>query len=119
MIDRAINASGGKIWSIKNSHAIILFRANINHSNHPNAKQSLKKSMDILTECYNWDKRKPFHALTFAGQALQYWEVYGDEEAFGYLQTAKKWLVSEEQRSFWNRNIKRLLTRIDRALRTK
>ena len=72
MIDRAIIASGGKIWSIQNSHAIILFKANISHSDNPQAKQALQDSMNILTSCYQSDKRKPFHALTFADQAIKY-----------------------------------------------
>lgn len=116
MIDRAITVSGGRIWSIRNSHAIILFKANISHYDKPIARETLNQSMEILTYCYEWDKRKPFHALTFADQALQYWKVYKDERAKEYLKTAALWLGDEAQRSPWNRQIRRLLPAVKRKL---
>jgi GTPase SAR1 family protein len=116
MIDEAINVSEGKVWSIRNSHAIILFRANINHSTDAYAKQDLKKSMDILTDCYKWDRRKPFHAITFADHAIQYSDVYANDEAYNFLKTARQWLINEDPNLSWNRNIKRLLKLVDREL---
>lgn len=116
VIDRAVTTSGGRIWSIRNSHAIILFKANIDVHDKPNARESLRRSMQILTECYKWDKKRPFHALTFADQALKYWRVYGDNDARSYLETARVWLSDELERSSWNRSIKQLLPRIERAL---
>ncbi len=117
MIDRAITASAGRIWSIRNSHAIILFKANIDHAKDPSARASLAQSMHILTECYRWDKRKPFHARIFAEQALQYWrEVSQDEEAREYLQTAQKWLQEETRRAPWMRDIRKLLPEVTTAL---
>ena len=72
--------------------------------------------MEILRECYQWDKRKPFHVLTFADQALEYWEVYADDEALGYLATAHHWLSDESQRYPWNRHLRRLLPKVARKL---
>lgn len=46
-IDRAITMTDDKYFSIRNSHAIILFSANINYSN-PDSRTELDKSMSIL-----------------------------------------------------------------------
>lgn len=115
-IDRALVASGRNIWSIRNSHAIILFKANITRPADSDTEKSLKQSMDILTECYESDRRKPYHACTFAEQALEYRQVYGDEDAFDYLNRALSWLENERERSPWNRKVKRLLPEVRRAL---
>lgn len=119
MIDQAVIKSGGRVWSIRNSHAIILFKANIQHANDPMALRTLQQSMEILTECYRWDKRKPFHALAYADQALELWNVLGDDAAIGYLETARKWLLDEAKRSAWNRGVKRLLPIIMKRLEGK
>ncbi len=116
MIDKALTVSGGKIWSIRNSHAIILFKANIEHYSKPNARNTLRDSMQILTECYQWDKRRPFHAVTFSDQAIQYWQAYKDNDAVIYLKTAKKWLEEESKLSPWNRGVRRLLGEILKIL---
>ena len=118
VIDRAITISGGHIWTIRNSHAIILFKANYPHATAPEARQSLRHSMEILTQCYKSDKRKPFHAATFADYAMKYWDVYRDEEAMEYLQTAESWLEDEAIRSPWYRSTKQLLPRVKRKLQS-
>lgn len=116
LIDQAILESGGRIWSIRNSHAIILFEANTDHYEHPSGRQALQESMELLTDCYHWDNRKPFHAVTFADQALRYWNFYGDTEALNYLRTAHEWLGDESVRSSWNHSVKRLLKLVDQRL---
>jgi hypothetical protein len=118
-IDDAIMQSAGKIPSIRNSHAIILFKANIDRPESDGTVQrTLKQSMDILSECYHYDKRKTYHALVFADQALKYCEVYPGEIANEYLATAKKWLEEETRKSPWHRNTKRLLTIVSKKLDT-
>ena len=89
-IDEAIVMSKGAITSIRNSHAIILFKANIDSPDGDSTVQTtLEKSMDILKECYTYDKRKTYHALTFAEQSLLYLEKYPNQEgAIEYLKTA-------------------------------
>ena len=57
-IDSALMQSNHTIATIKNSHAIILFRANIDNPHNATAKNSLNKSMKILSECYRSDKKK-------------------------------------------------------------
>lgn len=116
-IDDAIMRSNGKIPSIRNSHAVILFKANIDRQETDGTVQkTLKQSMDILTECYGYDKRKTYHALVYADQALKYFDVYADNIAVGYLETAKRWLTEEYKKSPWHRNVKRLLNMVNKKL---
>ena len=117
-IEKAITLSGGKNLSIQNSHAIILFRANIGFpSDDSTVKNSLNQSMEILSQCYTQDKRKTYHALTFADHAMQYWNVYANNVAFKYLETAKNWLEEERKNTPWSFKVKRLLTQVSNMLR--
>jgi tetratricopeptide (TPR) repeat protein len=117
-IDRAIEDSKGRIPSIRHSYARILFRANINAVDPDLSivSQTLKESMDILTECYRDDERKNYHALTFADQALQYWNVYRNDAAIAYLMTARKWLREQNRASEWHRGLAGLLRDVSRIL---
>lgn len=118
-IDEAIVQSGGKIPSINNSHAVILFKANIDREDTDGTvRRTLKQSMDILQECYAYDKRKTYHALVFGEQALKYFEVYADETAISYLQKAKKWLDEEYKISPWHPGVKRVLNQVRRTLQS-
>lgn len=113
-IDKALMQSSYKIQTIRNSHAIILFRANIDKYYDKSGRESLEKSMDILIECHNFDKRKTYHALVFADHAIQYAKFFDNNLSHEYLLTAKKWLNEELKESPWNRNCKRLLRNIDK-----
>lgn len=118
LIDKAITQTGGRVFSIKNSHAIILFRANIRAiGDEVTIRQTLNQSMDILSKCYLADKRKTYHALVFADHAQQYWDNYPNAEGRQYLETAKKWLDIEEKQCSWNKDVKRLNRRISDTLR--
>lgn len=117
-IDRAIEQSKGKVPSIRHSYAQILFRANI-HAADPHTQivaQTLKESMDILTQCYRDDERKNFHTMTFADQAIQYWNVYRNDAAMDYLKTAKRWLLDQNKKSVWHRGIVTLLRDVGRIV---
>jgi len=117
MIDQAVLQSQYKIPSIRNSHAIILFKANIGSPvKDETVQHTLSESMDILRECYRYDKRKTYHATTFADQAVQYWEVYPGERAKSYLLTAEEWLLDEVKKSPWHRYAKYQLRRIQTLL---
>jgi hypothetical protein len=117
-IDEAIERSGNRIPSIRNSHAIILFKANIGAGDPDSflVAGTLKRSMDILAECYRDDKRKGYHALTFADQAVQYSQVYRNQTARHYLETARTWLLEERDRSPWHRGVNHLLRSVEREL---
>jgi hypothetical protein len=89
-------------FSIRNSHAVILFRANIDlASSDSSVNILLKQSMDILAECYKSDRRKSYHAIVFAGQALDLASAIGRSEAEQYLIEAKNWIATEKRRQSW------------------
>lgn len=92
-IDYALQISKKRYFSIDNTHAIILFKANINsETNDQQIRNTLDKSMKILQECYKEDQRKTYHAVTFAEQALEYYTRFPDEKSNEYLALAYKWL---------------------------
>lgn len=117
-IDQALKESKEKNGALENTHAIILFKANIHLASiDENVRQYLDKSMSILESCYNWDKRKIFHAIVFADHAIQYHKVYDDEISKTYLIKAKNWLLKEQpDNRSRSRNIKFLLKDIDYLL---
>ncbi len=116
-IDRAITQSGGRILSIRNSHAIILFNANIEaQETDGTVEATLRHSMEILESCYSLDVLKLYHVIVYSENALMYCERYVDETAQRYLRTASKWLKLEAIRFPWNRRIKRLIQKISDAL---
>lgn len=111
-IDGALMQSNHAIPTIKNSHAIILFRANIDNPYDVTAKASLNQSMDILSECYRSDRRKTYHSLVYADHAIQYSSFFNDEKSKEYLITSEKWLNEEIKKFPWNRNCKRMLKKV-------
>jgi len=116
VIDEAVQMTRNRNPTIRHSHAIILFQANINGpANDPVVVQTLQRSMTILKECYEYDKRKTYHALKFADHALRYREIYGGAAAAEYLQIAVRWLQEEVRRTPWNRDAKRLLNLVRNA----
>ena len=104
-IDQALQTSFRRFFSIENTHAIILFKANINiSSNDPSIRTTLDKSMQILKDCFNDDQRKTYHAVTFAEQALEYFAKYPDNKAKEYLNMAKDWLKEAQgERKYYGR----------------
>lgn len=114
-IDRALSMTDDKYFSIRNSHAIILFNANINKIG-TNSRAELDKSMSILKNCMSADKRKRFHAQTYGIQALKYFEKYPDQIAISYLEQAQVWLRNERQNCDWDMNLKNTLNEITSVL---
>ena len=109
MIDEALIKSERRIPSIRNTHAIILFKANIDRQDiDGTVKRTLDESMEILEECYREDERKAYHATTYADHALLYDSRFGRQLARGYLHQADNWLKLLAQQLPWHRNIKRL-----------
>lgn len=115
-IDRAITMTDDKYFSIRNSHAIILFDANY-ELNTMDAVKQLDKSMRILQKCYNDDMRRMFHAMTYTNQAIRYFKrLPQDVKSIEYLKLAKDWLVSEKKDKEWNYGINSLIKRVDDIL---
>jgi hypothetical protein len=107
-IDKARNMTKDSILSIRNSHAIILFDANIKRQGNE-VKFTLDNSMDILIECYKQDKRKLYHAKKFAEQAIEYFDRYGDEKSKEYCSQAEAWIDEELKTNNWHRGLRKTL----------
>lgn len=87
-IDKAISINGSN-FSIKNSHAIILFEANKDRRTSI-SEESIAEAMDTLRKCFSSDKRKVYHAQKFAEFAVYLAKNWRDSS---YLEEAEKWLV--------------------------
>lgn len=117
-IDRAKTMTNNKHFSIRNSHAIILFDANY-EVNTSEAKLLLIQSMDTLQECYRNDNRRTYHAQVYADQALRFFRKYHDEKSVEFLAQAKMWLHGEIANNSWASDLKPLLKRIEEAIEHK
>ena len=117
MIDESLSVSSHRIPSIRNSHAVILFEANIARQESDGiVQQTLQESMEILKECYTYDQRKAYHALVFADHALKYDNRFGRSQAQDYLDTALSWLKEEQRHSPWHREVARLCAVVSRRI---
>lgn len=114
-IDRAKILTNDKQFSIRNSHAIIMFDANYD-VNTPEATEQLDRSMEILHKCFNDDMRKTFHAKTYADQALRYFQKYNSEKALAYLKQSSLWLEDEIKNKEWAYDLKSLSRKISEAI---
>jgi hypothetical protein len=115
-IDLAIAEAGDQNFTIKNSHAIILFRANIDLAEKPGVRTQLDKGLNILMNCYKSDRRKGFHALTFAHHAIQYHKVFRDDIAINYLEYASRWLAEQKEMEPWLVALDRLQKIVNKRL---
>ena len=108
-IDKAITQTNNKYFSIRNSHAIILFDANIHSTEESEeVRRQLDNSMNILERCFNDDKRKVFHAVRYATQSKEYINRYYDAKAKAYVEKAKDWLKAEYKLRTWDKDLLRL-----------
>lgn len=114
-IDRAINMTNDRYFSIRNSHAIILFNANIDKTGE-DARNELDKSMKILEKCMKADARKRFHANTYGSQAVRYYERFRDKIAEQYLHQAILWLNQEVDVSNWDVDTRCLRDQIQKTI---
>ncbi len=109
-IDTAKNCEKKNIFSIRNTHAIILFNANISKENEDGSViATLHQSLEILKDCYENDLRKGFHARIFGELVLKFYEAYGYDEVEKYIETAFNWLEIEmASRNNSNTSIKKM-----------
>lgn len=116
-IDRALSFSHGRNWTIQASHADILFQANIGlAAESTEARDQVDRAMALLEKCYASDRRKSIHALRFGDRALQYSNLFNDEQAIHYLTQAKQWLATAMRREPWLTRVEPLARQIDRRL---
>jgi len=106
-IDTAMSRSGSRVFTIRNSHARILFEANFPFAATAadKVRPQLDQSMHTLIECYRSDRQKIYHAIRFAEQSIRYFDVYGDGPAKQYLRDADEWLREQSRTASWNRRI--------------
>lgn len=114
-IDKAKTMTNNKHFSIRNSHAIILFDANY-EINTSEARILLEKSMTTLHECYNNDARRTYHAQIYGEQALRFFRKYHDAKSVEFLNQAQVWLKDELSANPWARELKPLLSRVNDTL---
>lgn len=114
-IDKAKTMTNDKQFSIRNSHAIILFDANYEIMTGEAEKQ-MARSMEILHKCYKDDMRRTFHAKTYADQALRYYRKYHNDTAKAYLEQAEIWLAEELKENSWEYEIKSLYARVKETI---
>jgi hypothetical protein len=116
-IDKALLVSRGRKWAIQNTHAVILFAANIERKKLDKvAIDSLHQSMDILGDCYRADKRKGYHARSYADQAIRLTSRLGNEATRGYLEKARVWLNEELKTGIRERETRHLLRQVESKL---
>ena len=116
-IDKAVSDTEQKNWTILNSHAIVLFRANIEHYEKDGVQETLDRSMSILATCYEKDKRKAYHAKTYADHAMRYYDAYRSEQGRSYVRQAQVWLDAVCKADPWLIEPVRLLEIVRRMVR--
>jgi tetratricopeptide (TPR) repeat protein len=95
-IDEALTESRNRNPNIRHTHARLLFDANIEKAvTEPSLQGNLRKSMEILESCHEYDKRQTNHAIRFAEQSLKYASVFPGFEATSYMKKASGWLSEE------------------------
>ena len=93
-IDRAHTEYQKKIFSIANTHAIIMFEKNMaveakNEKELDIQKNTIGRSFSTLEYCLSQDIRVSYHALTYARNAIRYYEKFGkDEFSESYIDSA-------------------------------
>jgi tetratricopeptide (TPR) repeat protein len=117
-IDEARSMSLNKNLSIRNSFAVIQFKANINKKVDDGVLKTLDESMQILSECYKFDTRKRIHARAFATQALDYTQKTNfSAKSLGYIEKAIPWLESQLADRPHDRHFKQLARRLNQVIR--
>lgn len=93
IIDQANTDCGGKIFTIANTHAMILFEKNIGvicePDKLPELKEILNRSFETLHYCVTKDVRVNYHVLVYSRNTIRYIERFGmDEYSKAYVANA-------------------------------
>jgi hypothetical protein len=126
-IDTAMSKSRGKVFSIRNTHARILFEANIDivkqNTSDRTALSGIMESMGVLESCIKGDARRSYHLLRYSDQALQYSKIMDDRISYEWLEHARESLqaivdqakVSNSRESYNLRKYRNLLGEVRSA----
>jgi hypothetical protein len=113
-IDEALTESRNRNPNIRHTHARLLFDANIDKAvGDASLRGHLRKSMEILESCHEYDKRQTNHALRFAQQSQKYSSVFPGTEADSYKEKAIGWLKEEIEKVPSLRHAKYLLRQLE------
>ena len=93
VIDDANTECNGKIFTIANTHAMILFEKNIavecEEEKIAELKEVLMRSFDTLQYCVTKDVRVNYHVLVYARNTVRYLERFGmDRYAEEYVENS-------------------------------
>ena len=118
MIDKASNESGGGNLFVENSHAIIMFDANISKiRDQPAAKGLVEDAMETLEECYRNSDSKVFHITAYASRSLKILEHGSLGFAEQYIKKSHQWLERETKKNNWDESIEYWSDRISSKMR--
>jgi adenylate kinase len=130
-IDTALSKSRGRVFSIRNTHARILFEANIDvlrrNTNDKTALDGIVESMEVLEGCIKNDARRSYHLLRYGDQALQYGAIMRDQKSVDWLEQARSNLqqiveqakVSESRESYNLRKYRKLYTEVTATISSR
>jgi hypothetical protein len=130
-IDTAMSKSRNKVFSIRNTHARILFEANIDivrsDSTNRTALEGIDESMTVLAACIKNDARRTYHLLRYSDQALQYGAVINDSKSSQWLLNAeenlqamvKQAMISKSWESYNLRKYRNLLSEVQTTLNSR
>ncbi|MGF7143828.1 energy-coupling factor transporter ATP-binding protein EcfA2 [Anaerotaenia torta] len=97
-IDKAYSDCNKKIFTIANTHAMIMFEKNIdvklnNEKEITDLKEILSRTFETLKYCIDKDMRVNYHVLIYSRNAVKYYEKFGiDDKGRDYLEFAGKQL---------------------------
>ena len=130
-IDTALSKSRGKVFSIRNTHARILFEANIDVLKRNIADQTaldgINESMEVLEGCVKNDARRSYHLLRYSDQALQYDAIMDDRKSHEWLrhahdnlqQMVEQATISKSRESYNLRKYRKLYGEVQAALASR
>lgn len=100
-IDIAYTQSGGKVFSINNTHAFILFANNIKKVPDTGGivLNTLNDTFTVLEDCLRRDMRKSYHVMSYANNAIRYQKKFHSAKGLEYLQKAYRYLNQELDQS--------------------
>lgn len=101
--------------AIKNTHAYILFRNNIGiKEDIETVKETVEYTFNVISSCISKDLRKTFHVITFAENAISYFNRFQNtsfrNESTKYIDIANEYINEEFSRNDFipKRNYRRL-----------
>jgi len=118
VMDRALSTAHRSNWTIRSSYAQVLFQANEELAGvRPAVRELLDRAMGILTECYQSDRRRSMHAVTYSTLAMRYASIFSDDAAASYLKQADVWLAEVVRDEPWVRGARYLQRDVRSRLR--